>query len=75
MGKAKTKFEPISAEQEALLIRLAKEFGRSYKSKIQAAWLNGNYGRLYLDYSEASLLQQLRNNQGPEWLAKYQLPE
>lgn len=59
-------------EQLAALAEFAAANGRSWKSKLNHAWMTGRYSD-YAGTGRANLLQQLRNNFGPSWLARFSL--
>ena len=59
---------PTSAQLNALR-GFAQRHGRTWKSKLNAAWASGRDERL----PDAPLLRQLRNEFGPEWLARFSL--
>lgn len=62
----------INKDQEDALITFAKANGRSWKSKLWQAWFNGNYDK-FPGTENRHLLQQIRNNAGPDFLAEYKL--
>lgn len=43
--------------------------GRNWKDKLGDLWASGGYARKGIDTYQAALLQQVRNQLGPEWLA------
>ena len=51
-------------EQTAALQRFAQTHGRTWKSKLADAWISGRDDRL----PDGSLLRQVRNELGPQWL-------
>jgi hypothetical protein len=59
----------LSAEQLKAVIRFAAEHGRTWKSQLNDAWMTGNY----VGFVGSHLLQQVRNQFGPEWLVKFNL--
>lgn len=52
-------------EQIDALRHYASENGRSWKSKLNLAWMNGQSN---------GTLQQIRNQFGPSWLLRFQFP-
>lgn len=42
--------------------------GRGWKEKLNACWMSGNYRGI--NFSQVALLQQVRNEFGPAWLAR-----
>jgi hypothetical protein len=52
-----------------ILENVKREAGRTYKSKIHAAWMNGAYYAEGLD-KWACELQNMRNVWGPSWLRR-----
>lgn len=59
---------PTSAQLNALR-GFAQRHGRTWKSKLNAAWASGRDERL----PDAPLLRQVRNEFGPVWLARFSL--
>ena len=59
-----------TAEQLAAVQAWAKEYGRTWKAALRAAWASGDYH----GFQGAPLLQQLRNAFGPSWLVSFRLP-
>jgi hypothetical protein len=60
----------ISPDQLAALRTFADANGRSWKSKLNAAWSTGRYAD-YNGADEYGSLQQIRNTFGPAWLVKF----
>lgn len=58
--------------QLAALARYAKRHGRAWKFKLGGAWRTGSYSPA--DETDKALLQQVRNQHGPEWLSSKQNP-
>jgi hypothetical protein len=58
-----------TVEQLNAVIRFATEHGRTWKSQLNDAWMTGNY----VGFVGSHLLQQVRNQFGPEWLVKFNL--
>ena len=61
---------PPTTEQLAEIRRYAAWAGRTWKSKLRAAWYNAAEPGYPGEYC---YLQQLRNEQGPSWLNRYKL--
>jgi hypothetical protein len=55
---------PTRAQLDAL-IQWASEHGRNWRQALNTAWMNGDYD----GFNNSHLLQQVRNNFGPSWLA------
>lgn len=62
--------ETLSTEQEAAIIRFARDNGRTWKQALGAAWMDGSDA----NESDGGYLRQVRNQFGPSWLFKYKLP-
>lgn len=65
--------EPIytlSGEELVALRAFAKANGRSWKSKLNDAWMTGHYDR-YSGTDDYGTLQWIRNRFGPSWLVKF----
>ncbi len=58
----------LSDDQRAAVVAFRDANGRDWKEKLGALWMNGNYSRRGIDMDQAALLQQVRNELGPEWL-------
>lgn len=61
--------EGLSEEQRAALATFRDNNGRTWKSKLNDAWTNGNYDK-YGAKEQSGLLQQIRNELGPVWLQR-----
>lgn len=61
--------EGLSEEQRAALATFRDNNGRTWKSKLNDAWTNGNYDK-YGAKEQSGLLQQVRNQLGPVWLQR-----
>jgi len=61
----------LTPRQLDALARVAKYYGRTWKSTLRQAWMTGQYG-CYMEDREA--LQNVRNSYGPSWLANLKLP-
>jgi hypothetical protein len=59
-----------NAEQILTLQAWARLHGRTWKQALGEAWSSGNYG----GFAASPYLQQVRNNFGPSWLARFKLP-
>lgn len=58
----------LSDDQRAAVVAFRDANGRDWKEELGALWMNGNYSRRGIDMDQAALLQQVRNELGPEWL-------
>jgi len=68
VGTVKTKPTP---DQLEALRRYSKAHGRTWKSKLNHAWITGQY-----DPSDfGSTLQCIRNQFGPSWLVRFSFKE
>lgn len=59
----------LTDDQRAAVVAFRDANGRDWKDKLGALWMNGSYSRRGIDMDQAALLQQVRNQFGPEWLA------
>ena len=60
-----------TAQQTEALTRFANKNGRTWKRKLNDAWITGDY---HLATSgDSGWLQQVRNQFGPSWLVRYKL--
>lgn len=59
---------PITREQKDALMAFREGHGAEWKEKLGAMWMEASYAGV--PKADAPLLQQLRNQQGPEWLSK-----
>lgn len=66
-AKAEQRAQEPSEEQKAALLAFISANGRDWKDKLSAAWASGNYR--FISKDNQALLQQVRNDFGPEWLA------
>ena len=57
----KSALDELNTEQRAAIVQFRERFGRNWKSKLMTGWLRAAY---------PGALQQIRNEIGPEWLAK-----
>lgn len=64
--------QTLTAEQLNTLYAYAKANGRTWKAKLNDAWVAGGYDATTGNYIDASL-QQIRNTFGPSWLANFRL--
>lgn len=55
----------LTIEQETALIAFARQHGRHWKLALNLRWASCTAGQV---------LQGVRNQFGPSWLAKYQVP-
>lgn len=59
----------LNEGQRSAVATFADANGRDWKDKLHALWGNGNYRSRGIDTNQAALLQQVRNEFGPEWLS------
>lgn len=57
-------------DQLQRLVRYAERHGRDWKSHLTLDWSTGKD----VSQPDGHLLRQVRNQMGPAWLAKFQLP-
>ena len=60
----------LTPEQAAALTEFATKFGRNWKEKLRDCWLKAACPT----FERYHLLQQVRNQHGPSWLAKFTFP-
>jgi len=56
----------LTAEQLDALREFAAKHGRCWKARLREDWYGG---------SDIGLLRQIRNQFGPAWLTRFELPE
>jgi hypothetical protein len=56
----------LTGEQRTALKLFSEKNGNGWKEKLNIAWTSGSYKGI--DRSQSALLQQVRNQFGPEWL-------
>ena len=56
-------------QREALNAFCAKNM-HNWKAELSDLWMKGDYSKRGIDQNQAALLQQVRNQFGPEWLEK-----
>ena len=66
------KAEP-NAEQWQAVKAFAAKHGRNWKAALRAEWMDACQG--ITDPDQQALLQQVRNQLGPRWLASVRLKE
>lgn len=59
----------LTTEQTIALIEWSKFCGRTWKSELRIAWMNGDYQ----GFANSGPLQQIRNTFGPSWLVNLKL--
>jgi hypothetical protein len=59
----------VYAKQLAAVAAFRASNGREWKEKLASLWMAGDYKRSGIDMDQAALLQQARNQLGPQWLA------
>ena len=62
----------LTKKQQEALDAFRQYNGRYWKSELRKKWERAHYTGVSSDH--AASLQQIRNNLGPEWLAKYREP-
>lgn len=60
----------VTDDQRAAVAAFRDSNGREWKEELGSLWMTGNYSRRGIDKDQAALLQQVRNQLGPEWLVK-----
>jgi hypothetical protein len=65
----------IPAQQYQAALRFAIHHGKNWKHKLRSLWLDGNARRYAVSFDDAAYLQQLRNQQGPDWLRRVRLED
>jgi hypothetical protein len=65
----------LTSEQLKALAQFASANGRNWKSELNRLWMNGAYSYAVLGGAEAGYLQQVRNQFGPSWLARFRFPK
>ncbi len=63
-----TKLGGMADDQRAAVAAFRDANGRDWKEGLGSLWMTGNYSRRGIDKDQAALLQQVRNQFGPEWL-------
>lgn len=58
----------LTDDQRVAVAAFRDANGRDWKQKLGVLWMTGNYGRLGIGTDQVALLQQVRNQFGPEWL-------
>lgn len=66
---ARSSLEALAPNQAAAILDFAKAHGRYWKAALNHAWTTGRDERM----PNGALLRQVRNNQGPTWLARLSL--
>jgi hypothetical protein len=62
-----TEYE-ITDDQRAAVAAFRDAKGREWKEELGLLWMSGQYARAGIARDQAALLQQVRNQLGPEWL-------
>ena len=65
---AKAENPTLTEDQRAALRAYSEKNGQAWKEKLNVAWTTGSYKGLH--NNQSALLQQVRNQLGPEWLAQ-----
>jgi len=63
----------LTDEQRVALRAYSEKNGKAWKEKLAVAWTTGSYKGL--DNNQSALLQQVRNQLGPEWLANMKIDD
>lgn len=63
----------LTNDQREALKFFSEKNGQAWKDKLNIAWTSGSYKGL--DNNQSALLQQVRNQYGPEWLVKLKTDE
>lgn len=75
MGSEETMTNTPNAEQIQALKQFAAANGRTWKSELRDLWMNGAYNYAVLGGADPACLQQVRNEFGPSWLARFSLKQ
>jgi hypothetical protein len=62
----KSSLNDLTPEQRDELLTFVKAHGNDYKWALSLAWMKG---------TDTALLRQIRNQQGPSWLAALHIPK
>lgn len=69
-----TEAAPALTDDQRHAIRIFSERnGQAWKEKLNVSWISGSYKGL--DSNQSALLQQIRNQFGPEWLASMNIDD
>jgi hypothetical protein len=72
MKKRTTKKYPRLNDEQLQVIRdYAVKYGQSWRRVLERDWIRGDYD---VSAAEAVILQKIRDQFGPAWLAQYQFP-
>lgn len=66
---------PMNERHLEALLAYRKHYGAQWKKHLRTAWLRACEGLPADLKTYTGLLQQLRNNLGPQWLLNFTLPE
>jgi len=72
MSKKKIKRPNPNPVQLDAIVEFARRHGRGWKGKLEECWMRAGYPGC--SSTQAALLQQVRNQCGPSWLADFELP-
>jgi hypothetical protein len=67
----KKKLKKLTPDQLQAIRDYAVKYGQSWRRVLERDWIRGDYD---VSAAEAVLLQQIRDQFGPAWLAQYQFP-
>lgn len=70
-----TAHRDLEPEELAALQAFAAEYGREWKSYLEAAWLSHAYKGRHMGGADAGVLRSIRNQFGCEWLRTFKLPK
>lgn len=60
----------LTADEARAVEVYASKHGRTWKSKLRAAWMSGG-----MEDGTGGILRSLRNSHGPSWLVAYRAPK
>jgi hypothetical protein len=66
-------FKEPTAQQYAAVLDFSEKYGKQWKDRMADVWLKGDYSKRGIESNQAALLQQVRNECGPDWLANTKL--
>jgi hypothetical protein len=66
------KVRELTPEQLDALSQWARYHGKTWKFKLDSAWMSGVYGHSF--QGALGYLQQVRSQFGPSWLADFEFP-
>jgi hypothetical protein len=60
--------DDLTADQRVAVAAFKDANGEEWKDRLASLWMSGNYSRKGISTDQAALLQQVRNQHGPQWL-------